>query len=297
MRTLLFLLSVSANAGMRVRPLDAGMRVRPLTSLPRVGPTRLLAGDEVSSRWAHVRWYRRQQQRRQDAKAARKAEVARLKLVYAAAQEGHVLSQTERVAIRAVSGGQADHYGEITPKGFAEVGLRMGLTGTDCFADLGSGTGKVVLQSVADFGCRSAVGVEFAESRHQVAAEALSKLPGNQNIVFRCADCAAADEWAPGGSLADASAVYISSVLFSDELMGRLGGRLAASSARVVATLRRFPGGLDGYSIERRRAVSHEMSWTASQDWPGVDRAAGDVYDPITGVPVHIYWKDEQRDA
>eukprot|EP00966_Prymnesium_polylepis_P282679 6531818-Prymnesium_polylepis.1 len=76
--------------------------------------------------------------------------------------------------------------------------------------------------------------------------------------------------------------------------MGRLGSRLSTSRARVVATLRRFPGGLDGYTVERRAVKAHEMSWTAAQDWPGIDRSVGDIYDQPTGHPVYIYWRDAE---
>eukprot|EP00966_Prymnesium_polylepis_P131372 3038771-Prymnesium_polylepis.2 len=151
-----------------------------LTTSSGVSRTRpvVLIDDDRPSQWPPARWYRAYRQRRREANLARKVEVKRLKAVHYSAQEGFCLSREESDEIRALSGRQADHYGEITPKGFSELGLRLGLDSSDSFADLGSGTGKVVLQAVSDFGCRSGVGVELARSRHEVALAGLRNAGG-----------------------------------------------------------------------------------------------------------------------
>ena len=65
-----------------------------------------------------------------------------------------------------------------------------------------------------------------------------------------------------------------------------------SESVRAVATLKRFPSGsLHGFEVERTRAPLHEMSWTAAQDWPGVDRCVGDIHNQPTGSPVWVYWR------
>ena len=64
-------------------------------------------------------------------------------------------------------------YGEITTKGFRELAKRIELYSGDCFLDMGSGVGRVVVQAALEFGCRSSLGVELSMTRHQRAQQAL----------------------------------------------------------------------------------------------------------------------------
>ena len=64
-------------------------------------------------------------------------------------------------------------YGEITTKGFRELAKRIELYSGDCFLDMGSGVGRVVVQAALEFGCRSSLGVELSMTRHERAQQAL----------------------------------------------------------------------------------------------------------------------------
>lgn len=148
-------------------------------------PIQCHSDNDASSIWLPVRWYTRFRSWRREEQALRVSEVSRLKEIYYSAQEGHCLDSNEMLIVRAVGGSRADQYGEITPKGFSQLGLRMQLNGNDNFVDLGSGTGKVVLQAMSEFRVLSAVGVELARSRHEVAVSGLLDLvdrSGPQNM-------------------------------------------------------------------------------------------------------------------
>ena len=134
-------------------------------------------------------------------------------------------------------------YGEITPAGFRTLAHRLRLGAPDVFADLGSGHGKAVVQAVAEMGVRAGVGVEIAPPRHERAVALRATLPAAEadRITFVLGDCADTATWTTG-PLAEATAVYVASLLFDKPLLERVAARLAAApQLRTVATPRRFP--------------------------------------------------------
>lgn len=211
--------------------------------------------------------------------------------VRSAAAEGAFVSSAESAAIAAVGGRSAATYGEITRDGFAALAHdpRISLCADDVFADLGSGLGRSVFQAASDFGVRQAVGIEMAASRHALAASKLAGLR-DADVASRCllvqGDCSDAALWsaAPGADapLAEASVLYIASLLFSSELMTRLAQRIVEmagngqSSLRVVATLKRFRrGALRRAGLRERLPPAFiDMSWSPSMG---------------PGQPVYIY--------
>lgn len=175
-------------------------------------------------------------------------------------------------------------YGEITPAGFRTLAQRLRLSARDVFADLGSGHGKAVVQAVAEMGVRAGVGVEIAPPRHEHAVELRATLPAAEaaRLTFVLGDCADAAIWATA-PLAEATVVYVASLLFDKPLLERVAARLAAApQLRTVATLRRFPSGLRGFD-ESEPCERCEMSWTENLYVPG---EPGGKH---PGSPVHIY--------
>ena len=226
------------------------------------------------------------------------AESARLNAIFSAASQGRFIAKEEEEAISAVGGPRAARYGEITPKGFSTLAARLSLSESDTFADLGSGIGKACSQAVQEFGVRCAVGIELSSTRHATAVEERQGLESSiaERVLLECGDCADEAFWSPpkvafcskglckqpGGLLADATVLWICSELYSDELMGRIGERICGSNVRAVATLRAFPGGLDGY--ERQEPPERcEMSWRAAL----MDPRKPD--EELAGSPVIIY--------
>ena len=136
-------------------------------------------------------------------------------------------------------------YGEITPDGFRTLAQRLRLGASDVFADLGSGHGKAVVQAVAEMGVRAGVGVEIAPPRHERAVALRATLPAAEaeRLTFTLGDCADSATWTTR-PLAEATVVYVASLLFDKPLLERVAARLAAApQLRTVATPRRFPSG------------------------------------------------------
>lgn len=218
---------------------------------------------------------------RRRSSSSRNAEMARLAQIDQACNEGKI-SEFEAARINGVGGPAAATYGEITPKGFTTLALRLGLDERSHFADLGSGTGRAVIQAAAQFNVASCVGVEMSTTRHERALLALEESTATDGkVTFMRGDCASDAVWAAGGPLSSTTDVWLCSLLFGNDLMSRLADRIAeCPTIRRVATLKTFPDGLDGYR-EDERVEPCEMSWTAKLVIPS-GAASG-------FSPVHIY--------
>ncbi len=157
---------------------------------------------------------------------------------------GHGLPQAEADAVNSVGGDAV--YGEIkvdaTEVMFGEGGLN--LREGDAFADLGSGTGKVVLQAALHVPGLHAYGYELAASRLATAKQALGRLNTTLAVDFISADIAKVNLGATKVNKA-----YTCSTMFTDKLMSDLarvfltmdvGGRGASLRAFDPDTMRYY---------------------------------------------------------
>ena len=142
-------------------------------------------------------------------------------LIQEAVCEGDI-EEAEALAVQAVSGPAGATYGEITPRGFGTLGARLCISSDDAFADLGSGLGRVVVQSITQFDAASACGVELSKTRHERALLALEKVESSVHSRVQLIHGDAADEslW-DKGPLAATTVVWLSALLFSPEVPGR----------------------------------------------------------------------------
>ena len=109
-------------------------------------------------------------------------------------EDGYAIPDGERDAINGLHAGASTPacYGEISVAGFAAVLGVMRLERDDVFYDLGSGTGKVVLQAALQTEVGRSVGLELSESRHKYGLAALAHLreragsPGAEEALGRC---------------------------------------------------------------------------------------------------------------
>ena len=196
------------------------------------------------------------------------------------------MSDEEIATVARIGGPKAATYGEITPRGFASLAMRLGLGPETHFADLGSGCGQATLQAAAQFGVASACGVELAPSRHAQAVAALEVVPEEvaRRVTFVLGDIASAELWAANGPMHETTDVYTCSLCLSTELMGRLASRIERSAAiRRVASLRPFDT-LRGFK-EDGAPEPCEMSWSVPEP--------GDSEWDHRGVPVHIYVRQD----
>lgn len=162
------------------------------------------------------------------------------------APQGFAAPPEDRRAVEHAAGEGAAAYGELLPESAAELFAWLRPGPTDAFFDLGSGTGKLVLQAACTTGVGSAVGIELSRFRHLVAldlrARLLDRLPPpaaermRRRLAFRCEDFTRAD-------LSRATIAWAGSTCYPDPLLLALARRLAAQSTamRALITVRPLP--------------------------------------------------------
>lgn len=123
--------------------------------------------------------------------------------------------------------GGAPTYGEITYEGADQILKLFKLTEKDVFYDLGCGVGKFVVQAYLTTPVKKAGGIELSKTRidsaKKIAQELKkqSKIEKNRKLEFKENDILKAN-------LKDATALFVSSLCFSDELIEKLTNKLAA---------------------------------------------------------------------
>jgi len=161
------------------------------------------------------------------------------------------------------SRGGAPTYGEISYKAVDTVLNDLFITDEDILYDLGSGVGKMVLQSYLSFPFKKVVGVELSTKRFTQSVEAKDLLEekglmnSKRAILFLQEDFTESD-------LNDATVVYLGSTCYSLDLMNRLVKKLSKLKKGLrVITLKILPDP-EEYNFVLIKEYRLPMSWSKS---------------------------------
>lgn len=191
------------------------------------------------------------------------------------APQGFAAPPDDRFRVEAAAGEGAAAYGELLPESAARLlgWLRPGPR--DAFFDLGSGTGKLVLQAACTSAVGLAVGIELSRFRHRVAldvrARLLDRLPPREaerlrrRVRFRCEDFTRCE-------LSPATIAWAGSTCFPEPLLLTLARRLrGAPNLRAFLTTRPLPDACRPHWEELGR-VRVTTSWSGCERvfayWP-----------------------------
>lgn len=122
-------------------------------------------------------------------------------------------------------------YGELTVAGTAHLLEYLGLGETDVFYDLGSGSGKVVLQAAMTAAVRKCVGVELSETR--VAESRRVLRIARRRGLLRARACGFRHEDIMKTYLRDATVIYTCSTAFSMRFMNMVAARIGKLDRRL----------------------------------------------------------------
>ena len=156
--------------------------------------------------------------------------------LYAGLDNGDFIPFEDQKRIDDSGGDQA--YGELTIRGMRELQPKLRPRADDVFYDLGSGTGRAVVQAALEWPVQRAVGVELSASRHAVGEAAMARADPSlqKRVVLREGDMIACD------GCEDMTILYVAGLLFDEPFMARLGERLGQlPRLRAITTLQRFP--------------------------------------------------------
>lgn len=173
-------------------------------------------------------------------------------------EHGYELSPADEDRVRATQ--SSPTYGEIMPAATDHLIEYLRLGPGDCFYDLGSGVGKVVLQVALSAPVHRAIGIELARSRHRIARRMLQRVRDQgrlraREVGFRCSDFMRA-------RLSDATVIYTCSTAFSTPFMSSLAVRLARLSVGTRWVTTQDLDECPWFRLEDRLRL--DMSWRRS---------------------------------
>ncbi len=157
--------------------------------------------------------------------------------LYAGLPTGHDTSVEERRSADARAGTGTATYGEITVAGAARLLRWFAPTPTDMICDLGSGTGKFILQAASTTDVGLALGIEISPHRHAVAVAARARLAvarpeTGPRVRLELADFAEVD-------LSAVTLAFACSLTYPASAMAAMGRALArAPRLRALVTLK-----------------------------------------------------------
>lgn len=184
--------------------------------------------------------------------------------LYAGLPSGHDTSVDERAAADARVGAGTATYGEITSAGAARLLRWFAPRADDVVCDLGSGTGKFILQAALTTDAGRALGIEISPHRHAVALAAHARLLASgetsacARVRFELADFAAVD-------LTDVTLAFACSLTYPPAAMSAIGRALTrAPRLRALVTLKPLPEPWPRLLGDRGR-MRLETSWNARE--------------------------------
>lgn len=169
---------------------------------------------------------------------------------------GFEISKEDSQAVKQSFGSPV--YGEIMPTALDKLLGYINLNKNDVFYDLGSGAGKVVLQTALSFPVKKAVGIELSKERFEQSCTALKRayelgFLNNPKVSFKNIDLMKAN-------LNDATVIYCCSTAFSQKFMNKIVKYLSCfrQSFRLLS-LQDLP---ETKNFELVNILKLDMSWT-----------------------------------
>ena len=163
--------------------------------------------------------------------------------------------------IRATGGLPA--YGEISYKAVNRVLRDSFITNDDVLYDLGSGVGKMVLQSYLSFPFKKVIGIELSKHRYAQSMKARNLLKKKGLMNSNCTLLFFQENFAQS-NIDDATVVYMGLKNCSSNFMTMFVKKLAKLKKGLrVITLQKLPNS-DSYNFTFIKEYRLPMSWTKS---------------------------------
>jgi hypothetical protein len=149
---------------------------------------------------------------------------------------GYIIPAEEIDAI--CKGGDHPQYGEIPYESAAHILDDLHLSKQDVFYDLGSGTGKLVLQVYLATPVKRSVGVELSKTRWNIAESCRKQVIADDHITPG-RDLVFLNQNISDAHLSDATVCFISGVAFPASLIQSLMNRLSSlgHDVKVISVL------------------------------------------------------------
>ena len=162
--------------------------------------------------------------------------------------------------------GVASTYGEMLPSSVDEMISHVDINSNDVFYDLGSGGGKIILQTFANTNVGIAKGIEFQPNRYKIAEKALRRsyirnpnlLNDDRIVTFYNGNILNFD-------LSDATIIYMCSTCYSPDLMDSILEKVRQNTnLKYIISLKSHDKFLE--ILPKKETLHLPMTWTQSTD-------------------------------
>lgn len=111
-------------------------------------------------------------------------------------------------------------YGEIDPTSVDIIINKLKIDNNDIFYDLGSGSGKVVMQFYTNTNIKKAIGIELQTNRHDISIKAFNKLKTNyKNLLDPNRELIYYNQNMYNSNIDDATIVFMCSTCYGTDLL------------------------------------------------------------------------------
>jgi precorrin-6B methylase 2 len=189
-----------------------------------------------------------------------------IKSTYSLVPNGYKISPRDRRQIDPEGKGAV--YGEILFNSVSIILDAIEITKDDTFIDLGSGTGKIVMQVALTRPIKKAIGIEISRERFETSIQAKAYIMANmieeerriwdKKVAFFHGDILK-------HPLDDVSCAFMCSTCFRDEVIDSCAERLlTCTNLRAVASMVRFSNELEKeYDLYHQGKISTSWSETS----------------------------------
>lgn len=144
-------------------------------------------------------------------------------------------------------------YGELYYYSVKELLKTLDIQEQDHFLDLGSGLGKIAFQTFMSYPLKIVTGIEINEKRHHIAIKVKEKIQEQLPKLFdqnHRLNLLAGDFF--NHPFEDVTIIYICSLVFSYDLLSRVGEKInSMPNLKKIASIRKIPG-LENFRIKRK---------------------------------------------
>lgn len=151
----------------------------------------------------------------------------------------------------------AHTYGEILPESVSEMIKNINIDNNDVFYDLGSGIGKVPTQFYLETPVKKSVGIEYNESRNNIAKIISSEIKNNFKSKYKKLELINDNFF--NVDTTDGTIFYLCSTCFNDSVMNQLFEKIISSpNLKAIISLKPFP------NIIHDKVIKLPMTWNKS---------------------------------
>ncbi len=159
-------------------------------------------------------------------------------------------------------------YGEILPSSVSKMIKNLFIDHNDVFYDLGSGSGKVVIQFYLQTPVKKAIGVEISSKRYYQSEQMMKVVKNEFKLKNKKLGFMHENIVSKKLSYKDGTIFYLCSTCFDDKLMKSIFNKITkeAKNLKAIVSLRPFPDTCDVSRFTKKKNIKLPCTWAKDTD-------------------------------